>query len=90
MKSPLASVRQRLELTQAQLAMLSGVSPGAVQFAESGATAIPQRIVETLKGLGVDTEQLQQQHEKFVACRVELLHERAARSWVNQQEMSAA
>ena len=79
---PIAQIRDKLDLSQSQLAMLAGVWPGHLSQVENGIRNPNTRLLDTLQELGYDPDELRQSHVDFAEAQrnIELqrLRERVA------------
>jgi transcriptional regulator with XRE-family HTH domain len=80
-KSPIRDVRERRGWRAADLAIFAGMSIGAITMAERGELAkLPVRLEAALIRLGIDVEEVRQQHAEFVETRRRDLELRAIRA----------
>jgi len=69
-KSPIREMRERHGWRAADLAIFAGMSIGAVTMVERGELAkLPARLESALVRLGVDVDEVREQHAEFVETR---------------------
>ena len=66
MKSPLRQIREKLSMTQHQLALALGISQSHVSHIELGYVALSKHVVKQLSELNFDTKKLVSLQQKFV------------------------
>jgi transcriptional regulator with XRE-family HTH domain len=69
-KSPVREIRERRAWRAADLAIFAGMSIGAVTMVERGELAkLPARLEAALIRLGLDLDEVREQHAEFVGTR---------------------
>lgn len=80
-KSPIRQMRERRGWRAADLAIFAGLSIGGVTMVERGELAkLPARLEAALVRLGIDLDEVREQHAEFVETRRRDLELRAIRA----------
>jgi len=77
MESPIHKMRKKLSMTQPQLALSLNISQSSVSNIENGLAQIPQKAIEALREIYVDTDRLVELQKRFVNDKRSELRRRA-------------
>jgi transcriptional regulator with XRE-family HTH domain len=80
MESPIRRMRKKLSMTQPELALSLNISQGSVSKVENGLAQIPQRAIESLQEIYVDSDRVVELQKKFVNGKEAELRGRIRRS----------
>ena len=82
--SPVKQIRTNLQWTTLQLAAFAGCAPSGISVAESGATGIPEALLNALVRLGHDRDQLVYQQNQFRDAQRQRLISDAKKARLNE------
>lgn len=67
-QEPVGRIRRELNLTQAELATICGISGRTVAAVEEGSNrSVPRKILDALAGLGYDPGAIQEEYDAYSA-----------------------
>ena len=78
--SPVREMRLRLCMYQVQFASVLNISQSCLSGLENGYTPLPEAALRALRSLGINTDELVRDHQRFMGSTRRALRERARSS----------
>jgi len=77
MESPLKALRKELKYTQSELAMLANEKQGHISEIENGYAPLGDNLIEFVKSIGIDSDEIRQNQNRYMAYVKNQLNQRA-------------